>query len=141
MIREQDIRNGYQPARPEDIIGIDCSNLPDMTRQEFKDEVNVNNIINRFLTTGIPPAQRQPVYGETDFDIDMHTGYIALENAQRAFYALPKPLKEKYKTPTGLLDAIWRGEFKEDLLEETTRPTTEGGGSPPPASQAAATET
>lgn len=141
MITEADIRNGYEPPRAEDEVGLDCSNLPDMTRQEFKDETNINNILNRFLSTGIPPAQRQPVFGDRDFDIDLHTGYLAIESAQRAFLRLPDALKEKYKNMQGLLDAIWRGEFKEDLLEETTRPTTEAGGSPPPATQAAADQT
>lgn len=127
MIYDSDIRNGYEPPRAEDQQGLDCSNLPDMTRQEFRDETNINNIINRFLSTGIPPAQRQPVFGDRDFDIDLHTGYLAIESAQRAFLRLPDALKEKYKNMQGLLDAIWTGEFKEDLLEETTRPTQPAG--------------
>lgn len=137
MITETDIRNGYETPRAEDEKQVDCTNFPDMARQEFKDETNVNNIINRFLTTGIPPTQRQPVFGDTDFDIDLHTGYLAVENAQRAFLQLPTNLKEQYKNVQGLLDAIWKGEFKADLLEqrdETTEPTSESevAAAPPP---------
>lgn len=123
MITEDQIRNGYQLPRPGDSPGIDAlASGPDMARQEFRDEVNINNIVARFLSTGIPPVQRQPVYGDRDFDIDLHSGYLAIENVQRAFLRLPPALQEKYKNTQGLLDAIHRGEFREDLLEEATRP-------------------
>lgn len=120
MLTAADMRNGYEPARPGDNPTIDCSDMQDMARQEFKDETNVNNIIQRFLGTGVPPVQRQPVFGDRDFDIDLHGGYLAVENAQRAFLRLPKALKDKYKNTQGLLDAMWRGEFKDDVIAERT---------------------
>lgn len=107
---------------PREEYVIDCSApLPsgepnvDATRQEFKKEADVNTILNRFAVTGVMPPLRTPIYGERDFDIDLHTGYLALDDAQRAFNKLPRQLRERYGTFTGLLDAIHNKTFKDDL--------------------------
>lgn len=101
---------------------IDCdAPLPngkpnvDATRQEFKKEADVNTILDRFAVSGVMPPLRTPIYGERDFDIDLHTGYLALDDAQRAFNKLPRQLRERYGTFTGLLDAIHNKTFKDDL--------------------------
>lgn len=105
---------------------IDCSDLPDMTRQEFKLEADINTIVNRFGLTG-QIALRQPVFGERNFDIDLHTGFLAIEEAQRGFLSLPRELRAKYRNPQGLLNAVHDGSFKTDLQEIATRPEA-----PPP---------
>lgn len=106
---------------------IDCSTMPDITRQEFKLEADINTIVNRFGLTG-QIALRPPVFGERDFDIDLHTGFIAIEEAQRGFLALPRELRAKYRNPQGLLNAVHDGSFKTDLEELASRPE----GAPPP---------
>lgn len=107
---------------------LDCTDSEDMTRQEWKHEADINTIVNRFGLTG-QIALRQPVFGERDFDLDLHTGYLAQAEAQRGFLSLPRALRAKYRNPRGLLDAIHKNTFKADLEETLTAPQ----GAPPPA--------
>lgn len=106
---------------------IDTSHLPSLTRQEFKLEADINTIVRRFGLTG-QIALRQPVWGDRDFDLDLHTGFLALEEAQRGFLRLPQGLRDKYRNPKGLLDAIHNRTFKSDLEAEIAKREA-----PPPA--------
>lgn len=99
--------------------GLNCEATGDegrsMTRQEFKHELDINTILWRFKVSGVLPPPRPPMYGDHDFDLDLHTGFIALADAQRAFLRLPKELRDKYQTPAGMLDAVHSGDFKKDM--------------------------
>lgn len=108
---------------------IDCSNLPDTTRQEFKREADVNYVLSRFGVNGLP--QRQPSYGEQDFDLDLHGAYIANDAAGRAFNALPVALKRKYKDVPTMLNAMNDGTLLKDLT--AARDMANAGASPAPA--------
>lgn len=96
--------------------GLDCSDLPDTARQEFKREADVNYILSRFGVGGIP--QRQVSYGEADFDLDLQGAYIANDAAEKAFYYLSPSLREKYKSVAAMLDAMNSGELAKDLAAE-----------------------
>lgn len=101
--------------------GTDCSDMPDMTRQEFAQEADINYILGRFGIGDAPT--RQPVYGDQDFDLDLHAGMIAIGEAQRAFVQLPPELHDKYRDTKGMLDAMNSGELARDLQEIATRPS------------------
>lgn len=99
--------------------GLNCQTAGEqgrsMARQEFRDEMDINTILDRFKVTGVLPPMKTPTYGDQDFDLDLHTGFIALSQAQDAFWKLPPELREKYKSPAGMLDAVHTGEFKKDI--------------------------
>ena len=68
-------------ARP----GLECTPEEDRTRQEVKDEVNVNNIIRNL--TGLP--LRAVAYGEVDFDaLDRHQVENQLIEAKAVYASL-----------------------------------------------------
>lgn len=92
---------------------IDCSNLPDLTRQEFKDETDVNKTIARFR--GGDQPMRQVQYGEMDYDMDLQQSLAAINAAQAAARKLPKPLRDKYYQWETLMGGMRSGEFKKDL--------------------------
>lgn len=92
--------------------GTDCSNLPDLTRQEFKDETDVNKTIARF---GGNTPLRQPTYGTMDYDIDLQQSLTAINKAQAACKKLPEPLRTKYYHWELLLEGMRNGQLKEDL--------------------------
>lgn len=92
--------------------GLDCSALPDLARQEFKAETDVNNILARY---GIDGVKRQPEYGEVDFNLDLQTSLESIREAERALRKLPTELRGKYSTWERLLDGAFNGEFKTDL--------------------------
>lgn len=91
---------------------LDCSDLPDMARQEFKEETDVNNILARYGVDGI---KRPPEYAEVDYTADLQQSLEAIREAQRSIAKLPAELRGKYSTWERLLDGAFNGEFKEDL--------------------------
>lgn len=91
---------------------IDCSNLPDKTRQEFKDETDVNQILARF---GVNTPMRQPIYGAVDYDMDLQQSLAAIKTAQQTADNLPKQLRDKYYHWEMLLEGMRSGQFKTDL--------------------------
>lgn len=93
--------------------GLDCSNLPDTTRQEFKDETDVNTILKRYGVDGI--QQREPIYSQVDFDMDLQKSLEAIREAERAIEKLPADLYAKYPTWEQLLSGAFNGNFKTDL--------------------------
>nr|QXN72831.1 MAG: internal scaffolding protein [Microvirus sp.] len=94
----------------------DTHDLPDLARQEFREEVDVNVMLKRF---GVAvPLQRQPQFGEADFDLDLHSAHIAVSRAHQAFQALSPELRKKYETPARMLDAMNSGELRTDLEGE-----------------------
>lgn len=100
--------------------GLDLSDEVKVTRQEFREEADVNTMLRRF---GVPvaAAARRPVFGDVDWDLDLHSAHIAVERAGAAFRKLPRVLQEKYKDTRGLLDAMNSGELAEDLKEDRER--------------------
>ncbi len=115
-----------------DAAGLDCSDLPDLARQEFKREADVNYLMSRYgVDVAIP--QRQVSFGEADFDLDLHGAYIAVEAADQAWFHLPPALKQKYGNRKTMLDAMNSGELAKDLAAQKDLNSRE---SSPPAEPA-----
>lgn len=102
----------YDPAVDP---GVDCSNDPGHTRQEFQEECDINNIMSRYLKTGILPdlIREDARYG--DFS-DVPSYQEALERvafAQTQFNALPAKLRAECANDPALFleraskDAEW----------------------------------
>lgn len=91
--------------------GLDCSDLPDLARQEFKDETDVNIVLAKF---GVG-SMRQPEYGAVDYNMDLQIALESIREAERAIEKLPPELRTKYSTWERLLDGAYNGELKTDL--------------------------
>lgn len=120
------------------LTAFDNSAEPDPVRQEFKDEADVNVMLNKFGMN--VPMQRQPQFGETDFDLDLHSAYIAVDRVNHAMQALPPELREKYPTAARLLDAMNSGELEADLLDARERAREKEAGPRPKAAATPAPE-
>lgn len=98
-------------ARPRPII--ECTSDEDRTRQEFKDEVNVNNIIRNL--TGLP--MRTPTYGEVDFDaLDRHQVENQLIEAKAVYASLTPEQRRAIPSVAHLIQ----------MASEGYQPPTEG---------------
>lgn len=91
---------------------LDCSDMPDTTRQEFKDETDVNKILGRY---GVNAPMRPVQYGESNFDLDLQTALQAIYTAQDAVRNLPPDLAAKYPTWTSFMEAAYSGKLRQDL--------------------------
>lgn len=102
--------------------GVDCSDAFDHARQEFLEETDVHYVLSRY---GVGAFQaRQPSYGDTDFDLDLHSAYVARRSADHAFRVLPFELQQRFRDVEGMLDAMNTGELDHALRELATRPET-----------------
>lgn len=88
---------------------IDASNSPenkDMTRQEFRDEADVNYMLSRF---GITQPRGTPTYGEWDDTIDLQVALQSVSDARSAYRQLPENLREKFPSMEDMLIALENG--------------------------------
>lgn len=105
-----------------DIISDATATTPkgeSLTRQEFANDVDVNQILKRF---GVDtPVRTGPIFTETDFSMDLQQSLMAIEQARKAHNAVPPELREKYPTWRDVLEAAERGEYQQDLKELATK--------------------
>lgn len=79
----------------------------DMTRQEFRDDCDVNILLRRH---GVDVPQRQVVYGEYDFDTDLSSAFAASRMAADAFDRVDPAVTSLYGDWPAVLAAVARGE-------------------------------
>lgn len=83
-----------------------------LTRQEFKNDTDVNRILQRF---GVPQFTKQPNFGTIDWDRTLQDAYAGLEAGRRLYATLPKELQSKYPTEQSLLDGLASGQLATDI--------------------------
>lgn len=92
---------------------LDCSDMPDLARQEFKDETDVNKILARY---GVNAPMREAQYGlEVDYNLDLQQSLAAIYAAQDAIRKLPPDLRAKYPDWQTAMQGIYNGTLQKDL--------------------------
>ncbi len=92
---------------------------PSKTDQSFKNEVNINNIIDRYKKTGLLPnfKERIPLFGDEN-TTTLYDAFQAVSNAQELFLELPVAIrKEMGHDPKNLESYLSNPENAETLLE------------------------
>ena len=76
-------------------FGLDCSNLPSLTRQEFADECNINILMEKYEKTGIISHvnPRNPQYLDLSDVPDLMTAHQIIQTATTEFMALPAKVR------------------------------------------------
>lgn len=84
----------------------DVSSKPSLTKSEYRDECNINNVIARALRTGVLPGVKQEaLYGDFTEVTDYATAQVKIAEAKSEFEQLPSHIKEKFDNEvTTLLD-------------------------------------
>lgn len=80
---------------------------PSLTRQEFAEECNINQILDQFQRTGAMShfAKYAPLYGEFDAR-DYQSAQNLLIRAREMFDALPSNVRQLVSTPAGFLEFV-----------------------------------
>jgi phage internal scaffolding protein len=85
------------PPKPE----IDCSTGSDPAQQQFRDECDVNHIMDRYNKTGIVTSMAtdpaKAIYGDFSAGIDYQTAHELIFKAEEQFAALPSKIRERFK--------------------------------------------
>lgn len=105
---------------------------PSRTRQEFKEECNINTILKTFKTTGALPHmnRRQPQFLDTSEIPDLQTAMQIMIDADRVFMSLPATVRKTFDN-----DPVKFVEFAEN--EENLDQMREWGLAPPKTPEAA----
>lgn len=105
-----------------DATGIDFSNTEILTRQEYKDEADLNILLSRF---GVNTPMREMSWGaEIDDRIDLQTALQAIDEAKRI--EVPPELRTRFPTWQAVLNGAESGAYQSALVElEATKKRTE----------------
>ncbi|AXH75173.1 MAG: internal scaffolding protein [Microviridae sp.] len=101
-------RRVYQPHGSE----------PSATKQEFKDDCDINNILRKYQRTGALNhfAKYAGTYG--DFSPrDLQESYDLLKRAQAMFDELPSSIRKEVATPEGFLSFVQNPDNKKRMAE------------------------
>lgn len=96
------------PATPGIDFDPNDPNSKSVTQQHFADEVDVNNIVARFVKTGVlgdpnAIAARAATFGDFSNVGDFQLAMNKVLAATKAFEALPLDIKNKFNNDPGLL--------------------------------------
>lgn len=89
---------------------------PGRTKQSFKDECDINTIVNRFLKTGVFDATNKhaPRYGDCT-GLEFRAGMETIMQAQEMFKSLPAQVRGRFDNDPGeFLDFIQNAENRDE---------------------------
>lgn len=108
-VRSQADENGDAISKA---TAIDFSDAKDMTRQEFKDDADINILLKRF---GLNQQLRQMTFTEVNYDLDLQQAFAAIKEARAIASTVPDELREKYPNWRAVLNATETGQYQQDL--------------------------
>lgn len=92
---------------------------PSMTKQSFKDEVNINNIMAKFQKSGAIThyAKHAPNYGDATH-IELHDALNVVADAETMFEELPSSLRKRFdNNPEKFLEFVQDEKNLEEMRE------------------------
>lgn len=100
---------------------LDTTDRPDMTRQELKDDADINILLRRH---GLNQQSRPLQFGEYDYTIDYQQALDSVTTAQKAYNRMPIEIRDKYPNLSTMLSAMATGELATDLEKLTLEKNT-----------------
>lgn len=87
----------YAAYRPHDGVDKDMDGQKSLTRQEMKDECDINLLLKRYRDHGVPPAMRvgEPRYLDCSEVPDFREAMDIVINAEQAFMQLPADVRKQ----------------------------------------------
>lgn len=110
--------------KPEYSHGVDCSNLPDTCRQEFKKETEVSFILSRY-GGGLMPTVTRDQFGERDMNADRLSAIIAIDEAKRGYAELPESVRKELSFEL-FLENVNRGTFEISSIKPKAEEVSDG---------------
>lgn len=106
--------DGLQAAA-SDAAGLDCSRDVPLTKQEFREECDLNTIMRQYTQTGILPEARVASYGDFSDALDFREAQEILVRSREQFEALPAEVRYRFRNdPAEFLEFVQdRNNFSE----------------------------
>lgn len=89
-----------------------------LTKQAFRKDCDIVNVIQRFKATGEAPPSRPVRYGEQEGETYFQNLQFTLADARSQFEALPDEVKERYGNIEGVVTALDTPEGLRQLAED-----------------------
>lgn len=109
-------RNAYERSSKPGIT----FEKPSLTQQHFKDDCDINKIIERFTRTGLLPQYpgEEMQFGDYTAAVDYHEAMTIVAQAKQQFEALPSAVRDKFDNdPVKMLDFV----SKKENIEESVK--------------------
>jgi phage internal scaffolding protein len=91
---------------------------PSRTKQSFRDECDINNILKQFNVTGqLPVGSVQPQYGDFSGITDYQSALNAVMAAQDSFLQLPAKVRAKFDNDPALFVEFASDEAHKDEMK------------------------
>lgn len=91
----------YDRDAASDESALSCPE-PTLAQQQFKEEADINTILERFGRTGeVIAPNRLPQFGDFDAINDYHSAMNAIVEAQQTFEQLPAKLRARFSNDPG----------------------------------------
>lgn len=76
---------------------------PSLTKQSFKDECDVNNVLRKYAKTGVMEHLNrfQGDYGDYTSVVDYHSCVMQVQRAEEMFMTLPSKVRSKFANDPG----------------------------------------
>jgi len=95
-----------------------CFSKPSLTKQSFRDECDINNILRKFNVSGqLPIGSVQPQYGDFSGITDYQSALNAVMAAQDSFLALPAKVRAKFDNDPALFVEFASDEANKDEMK------------------------
>jgi len=89
-----------------------------LTKQSFRDECDINNILRKFNVTGqLPVGSVQPQYGDFSGITDYQSALNAVMAAQDSFLELPAKVRAKFQNDPALFVEFASDEANKDEMK------------------------
>lgn len=102
------VRSSFNYDRDEasDETGIACTAEESRTQQSFRDECDINVLVQRFGLSGeLPTGVRMPTYGDYTEVSDFKSAMDAIAHANEAFDAMPANVRARFNNdPAAFVD-------------------------------------
>lgn len=99
--------NNYDTMAASNESGLFCDD-PSLTQQQFRDDADINKIVDTFTRTGVLPAATvSPQFGDFSGVSDFHSALNQVIAAQEDFQRLPAQLRSRFNNdPAALIDFL-----------------------------------
>lgn len=99
------------------VTGLVCE-TPSMTQQQFKEECDVNSIMDKYRITGTVPTRLNAQYGDFSEVSDYLSAQNTILSAQEQFDSLPSNIRKEFdNSPAKMLEFIHNPNNRERAIE------------------------
>lgn len=109
----------YNTDEVSEKTGLDCSHEPTRTQQQFKDEVDINTIVERFNATGeMPPAMNFPTEQDFTDTFDFQSAMNVTITAREEFMKMSAKHRARFHNdPQEFMEFIHNAENFEEAVK------------------------